>query len=407
VVPARTEVATSGIAPVALYVHFPFCLSICPYCDFVVVAGRAARGPGNRIDAVVEALVAEIELRAPRQRPQRPLLESVYVGGGTPSIMEPDQLARLLATADDRFGVAAGAEVTLEANPGPADRGDLAGLRAAGATRLSIGAQSFAPAELRRLGRRHAVEDVARTAREAHAAGFASISLDLLYDVPGQSLESWRASLEAAVELGPDHLSAYALTLDSPPETSDHLPPSRGARQWRARARTAQDEDRAADMYELADDLLARVGLRWYEISNWARDGHQSRHNLTYWLGRPWQAVGPGAHAFDGRTRSWNDARLDAYQAALAGGRLPPGDSITPDDATRAAEAAMLRLRTAAGFDPAAAAEPRLSAALDWGLDQGLLEASDDGRLVLTRRGRLLSNALFERLLPEPVVTAA
>jgi len=405
---ARAEGCTAtqeaaGNPPVALYVHFPFCLSICPYCDFVVYAGRAARGPASQIDRLVEALLTEIELRA-----RSSSLASVYIGGGTPSLMSPGQLERLLVAVDDAFGIASGAEVTLEANPGPADRGDLAGLHAAGATRLSIGTQSFAPAELRRLGRRHSAADAAETVALARTAGFASVSLDLLYDVPGQTLGSWRASLDSALALEPDHVSAYALTLDDEPAASDHLPPSPGARRWRARALTGQDGDRAADMYELADDVLAGAGLRWYEISNWARPGHASRHNLAYWRSQAWEAVGPGAHAFDGiGTRRWNNARLDEYLAALEGGRLPPGDSVTSEVGTRAAEAAILRLRTIYGLDPARAADPRLLPGLDWGRANSLLELRGEGSLVLTVRGRLLSNALFARLLPERSISAA
>ena len=205
----------------------------------------------------------------------RPLLESVYLGGGTPSLMSPAQVARVLGAADRAFGIATDAEVTLEINPGSLDRGDLAGFRAAGVNRLSIGAQSFAADELRRLGRRHSAQDVGEAVVEARQAGFSDVSLDLLYDVPGQTLATWRTTLDA----GPGARAGSRLGLRAdarrPPAeaASDHLPPSRGATQWRARARAEQDEDRAAEMYELADDVLARAGLAWYEISNWARPG--------------------------------------------------------------------------------------------------------------------------------------
>ncbi len=373
--------------PVALYVHFPFCLSVCPYCDFVVYAGRAARGATNELERLVAALVTEIELRG---RPA--VLESVYLGGGTPSLMSPAQVARVLGAADRTFGIASGAEVTLEINPGTLDRGDLAGFRAAGVNRLSIGAQSFAADELRRLGRRHSAQDVGAAVVQARQAGFGDVSLDLLYDVPGQTLASWQASLDAALALEPDHISAYALTLDATDQGgSDHLPPSRGATQWRARALAEQDEDRAAEMYELADDVLARAGLGWYEISNWARPGRASRHNLAYWHSRAWEAVGPGAHRFDGlATRSWNAAPLDGYLAALEQRQLPPGDEEAADDV----EWAILRLRTADGVELAGLD----ATAAEWGLTNGLLERQVD-RLRLTRRGRLLSNEMFGRLL--------
>lgn len=390
---------------VALYVHFPFCLSVCPYCDFVVFAGKAARGPANRIAATVDALATEIRLRAPTH-PTSPL-HSVYLGGGTPSLLSAAQVARLLEDVDRAFGVAADAEITIECNPGPADRGDLAGFRAAGANRLSIGAQSLDPQELRALGRRHTPADIATTVAEARAAGFDNLSLDLLYDVPGQTRESWAATVDAARSLEPDHLSLYALTLDDPDtegltgSTGDHLPLRPGARRWRTRAASLQDESLAADCYALADELLAAAGYAWYEISNWARPGFASRHNLAYWLSEPHEAVGPGAHAFDGRqTRRWNAAHLERYLGALADERLPPGATDTVDLATATAEQAILRLRTAAGLPVSVAARPAFAAGLAWGRASGLIESNAGGER-LTLAGRLLANELFVRLLPE------
>ena len=379
--------------PVALYVHFPFCVSICPYCDFVVYAGRDARGPSNRIEALVDALVAEISLRAiPGSS-----LGSVYFGGGTPSLMSPAQIERLLAAAQAAFGLQPDAEITIEANPGGGERGDLAGFRAAGVNRLSIGAQSFDEDKLNRLGRRHTRADIQETVNLARQAGIANISLDLLYDVPGQTIATWRDTLAGTLDLEPDHVSAYALTLDQP-EGDDHLPPRRGAQAWRARAAVQQDEDRAADMYEIADDALAAAGLDWYELSNWSLPGKRSRHSLTYWRGQPWEAVGPGAHAFDGDcTRRWNGARLDGYLTALAGGHLPPGDSVTAEPEVARAERVMLALRTDAGF--VGGEGPEIESAIDWGITERLLESTESA-VRLTRRGRLLSNELFSRLLP-------
>jgi oxygen-independent coproporphyrinogen-3 oxidase len=378
--------------PVALYIHFPFCVSICPYCDFVVYGGKDARGPANRIDAVVDALVTEMALRAvPRAN-----LGSVYLGGGTPSLMSPAQVERLLAAADAAFGVQPHAEITIEANPGGGERGDLAGFRGAGVNRLSIGGQSFDARELKRLGRRHTPADIQDTVRLARQAGFDNISLDLLYDVPGQTIESWRDTLAGTLALEPEHISAYALTLENP-DGADHLPASRGALAWRARAATAQDADRAADMYEFADDTFAAAGFNWYELSNWSRPERHSRHNLAYWRGVAWEAVGPGAHAFDGtRTRRWNAARLDAYLAALSAGQLPPGDQDTANQQTAKAELAILALRTSTGLE---SATHGLESVLAWGREQDLLESAESA-VKLTRKGRLLSNELFSRILP-------
>jgi oxygen-independent coproporphyrinogen III oxidase len=424
---AAPPVAVGNVeAPVALYVHVPFCISICPYCDFVVYAGAAARGPSNRIDAFLAALETEIDLRADALdaifgRPSapglsgvvspgtRPPLDTLYIGGGTPSLLPAEAIARLVELVRRRFGLAGNAEVTLEANPGPDERGDAAALVRAGIGRLSIGAQSLDRAELRRLGRRHRPEDVGETVAAARDAGIGSVSLDLLYDVPGGSLETWAATLDAALALAPDHLSLYALTLDDPDAegltgpAGDHLPTTSGARRWRATARHDQDEDLAATEYQFAVDRLASSGWRGYEISNWARPGHESRHNLAYWLRLPYEAVGPGAHAFDGVTRRWNAARLDTYVAGLRpadGGRpsLPPGGAETLDTATATAESLILGLRTDRGVPLAARDEAPLATAFDWALDAGLLATTDD-RIVLTTRGRLLSNELFSRLI--------
>jgi oxygen-independent coproporphyrinogen-3 oxidase len=408
--------------PVALYVHLPFCVARCPYCDFTVYAGGDARGPRARTERLYAAVGRELELRADAldrafgtpesgSSVRRPL-RTVYFGGGTPSLVPGEWLERLMAIVRARFGLAPDAEVTLEANPGPDERGDLAAFRRAGVTRVSFGAQSLDSGELRRLGRRHSPEDVASAVAAARVAGTGSINLDLLYDVPGQSVEAWEATLRAALALAPNHLSLYALTLDDPDAEGitgsggDHLPTPPGAKRWRERARAQQDDDRAADQYILATDLLAAEGWRGYEISNWARPGHESRHNLVYWQREPYEAVGPGAHAFDGVTRRWNAAALEPYLAALvpSGGvaALPPGDRETISAATAAAERTILALRLDLGVPATRAEESPAQDALEWARSSGLLESFDlDGepRLRLSTRGRLLSNEIFVRLV--------
>lgn len=401
--------------PVALYVHIPFCVSLCPYCDFVVIAGSAARGPRNRIGQFLDALLVEIELRADALDQAfgapgddgRPALASVYLGGGTPTLLPAASIERLLSRIRDRFGIADGAEITAEANPGPDERGDPAALRRAGVTRLSFGAQSFDDTELRKLGRRHRSRHVADAVAAARAAGIGSINVDLLYDIPDSDLATWLATLDRALALEPDHLSLYALTLDDPDAEGltgldgDHLPTTKGARRWRDAVRPGQDEDRAAAQYHAASIALGEAGYRGYEISNWAKAGHESRHNLVYWQRQPHEAVGPGAHAFDGETRRWTAARLDRYVAALAGSTpsLPPGGVDRLDPVTAAAEAVILGLRLDTGVALATAHEPPLADAFGWALAAGLLSVTPQERVVLTTRGRLLSNELFQRLV--------
>jgi oxygen-independent coproporphyrinogen III oxidase len=414
----------SAPAPEGLYVHVPFCVSLCPYCDFVVYTGRSARGQASRVPSFLEALHTEIDLRAdgldaahgPPAAAGRPALDSVYLGGGTPSLLAPRDVADVLARVARRFGVAPGAEITLEANPGPEEVGDLAGFRAAGVTRLSLGAQAMDEQTLRRLGRRHRPSDVVAAVALARRAGFGSLSLDLLTDLPGQVEAHWRRTLATALELGPDHLSIYALSLGDPEAEGltgpdgDHLPVRPGARRWREEARRAQDEDRAAAMEDITDELAMSAGLARYEIANHARPGHASRHNLLYWRRRPWAAVGPGAHAFDGAARrSWTTARLDRYLRSLLphGGppTLPPGgeDVLRPGEAVT--EEAMLGLRLTEGIGVALAGHPLVAPAVAWAVAEGLAECStggSGGRVRLTRRGRLLADEIFVRLGPGP-----
>jgi oxygen-independent coproporphyrinogen-3 oxidase len=400
--------------PIALYIHVPFCVSLCPYCDFVVYAGAVARGPRARVDAFLSAIRIELELRADALDAAfaavRPPLETVYLGGGTPSLLPGEAVATLLDLVRCRYGIADGAEVTIEANPGPDERGDLRALRDAGVTRVSFGAQSLAAGELKALGRRHRPADVRSAVDEARVAGINSVSLDLLYDIPGSTQATWVDTLEAALDLEPDHLSLYALTLDDPDAegltgpTGDHLPTTTGARRWRERVRPQQDEDRAAEQYTHAVDRLAAGGWRGYEISNWARPGHESRHNLAYWERQPYEAVGPGAHAFDGVTRRWNAARLDGYLATLAPrvgkpSRLPPGGSERLDPATAASESLILALRTDHGVPAETAADLGFNDTFAWARAQELIVSDVRGRIVLTTRGRLLSNELFARFV--------
>ena len=392
----------------------PFCVSLCPYCDFVVYAGAAARGPRARVDSFVGALLTELELRADVADAafgERPALDTLYIGGGTPTLLPSSSIALLVDGVRSRFGLAEDAEVTIEANPGPDERGDARALVRAGINRVSFGAQSFDEGLLRRLGRRHRPIDVRAAVDDAREAGMTSVSLDLLYDVPGQTEAVWGATLDAALALEPDHVSAYALTLDDPDAEGltgplgDHLPTKAGARRWRTAAIDEQDDDRAAAQYGLAVDRLGAAGFRGYEISNWAHPGHESRHNLAYWTRRPYEAVGPGAHAFDGATRTWNAARLDEYLAALAPAdgepALPPGGAEPVDHGAAAAESTILGLRLDTGVSLADAESGPLAPNLEWALGAGLLErfSGPGPRIRLTTRGRLLSNELFARLV--------
>jgi oxygen-independent coproporphyrinogen-3 oxidase len=379
-----------------LYVHVPFCRLVCAYCDFVTVGGHA-----RDIPRYVDALVAELAVRpAPGQ------LGTIYFGGGTPSLLDAFQVERTLGAAMDRWSGAAVEEITLEANPSAREAPDWAGLRAAGVTRISLGVQSLNDSDLTALARGH----TAREAREAYAAardaGFENVSVDLIYGVPGQSLDDWRASLMAAVELGPEHVSCYALQLALAPDEWA-APPRGGALRWRSRAAERQDDALASDQYGVAEEVLGAAGYRHYELSSWALPGRESRHNSAYWARRPYTGIGAGAHSYDGAAeRSWNVRDLGAFLRAAEDGVRPLADREELDEPTRAFEAIALGLRLVDGLsrrnfaaefgdDPAERFHPQVSV----GRASGLLELAAD-RLRLTPRGRLFASDACLPFLP-------
>jgi oxygen-independent coproporphyrinogen-3 oxidase len=385
-----------------LYVHVPFCRLVCAYCDFVTVGGRA-----HDIPRYVSALHREMSARpAPGQ------LETVYFGGGTPSLLQPDAVAGLLALAEARWR-ATPVEVTLEANPSGREAPDWAGLLAAGVNRISLGVQSLRDADLRALARGHSAAEARAAFAAARNAGFANMSLDLIYGIPGQSLAGWREGLRRAVRLEAEHMSLYALQLALAPDEWA-APPRTGALRWRRRMVARQDEALAADQYHLAQELLDAAGYRHYELSSWARPGFDSRHNGAYWDRRAYTGLGAGAHSYDGvARRAWNHRDLDVYAADVVAGRTPEAGSEVLDEPTRAFEAIALGLRRVEGLSRAAfAAEfgndpaERYRAGVARTLDDGLLEVSAD-RVRLTSAGRLLASDALLAFLPEPAAAGA
>jgi oxygen-independent coproporphyrinogen-3 oxidase len=369
-----------GAQPFGIYVHVPFCAHRCGYCDFnTYVPGEASTG------GYVEAVAAELALARRVLGDALPPAQTVFVGGGTPTLLPPEELARVLAAIREHVGLAAGAEVTTEANPETVDPAVLAALRAAGFTRISLGMQSAAPHVLEVLERRHSPGRAVAAAREARAAGFDHVSLDLIYGTPGERAEDWRASLEAALEAGPDHVSAYSLIVE---------PGTRLAARVRRGELPAPEDDVLAERYETTEALLAEAGLRWYEVSNWARDeAARCRHNLGYWGGGDWWGVGPGAHSHVGGVRWWNVLHPSRWAARLAEGASPAAGRELPAAEAAHLERVMLGVRLADGL-PLADLAPHARQAAAQAADDGLLEpaALRDGRAVLTLRGRLLAD---------------
>jgi oxygen-independent coproporphyrinogen III oxidase len=384
-----------------LYVHVPFCRLVCAYCDFVTIGGRA-----HEIPRYVAALHAELAMR-----PATGELATVYFGGGTPSLLPPDDVAGLLAAAEARWRRRPD-EVTLEANPSVREAPDWSGLRTAGVNRVSLGAQSLRDDELRTLARGHSAGEVRSAYQAARAAGFDNVSLDLIYGIPGQSLDDWRDGLRLALDLWPEHLSLYALQLAMAPDEWA-APPRPGALRWRQRVAARQDEALAADQYALAEELLEAAGYHHYELSSWALPGRESRHNAAYWERRPYTGIGAGAHSYDDATRSWNLRDLDGYLAAVTAGERPVAGSETSDEATTAFEAIALGLRRVDGLSRRAFADEfgqdlttRFAGAVAEATTAGLLELAGKDRIRLTKRGRLLACEALIGFLPSRTADA-
>lgn len=376
--------------PFSAYLHVPFCRVRCGYCDFNTYTASELRGA--RQDTYADTLLQEVALARgvlAERGALRPM-DTVFFGGGTPTLLPPGDLARMLAGAVDAFGLCAGAEVTVEANPDTVTAPVARELAAAGVTRMSIGMQSAVPHVLAALDRTHRPENV-RTAVEAAREAGLSVSVDLIYGAPGETLDDWRASVDAAVALAPDHVSAYALIIEDGTKL---------ARQIRRGEVTAPDDDLQADMYELADERLAAAGLGWYEVSNWARSADQrSRHNLAYWRGSDWWGFGPGAHSHVAGLRWWNVRHPAAYAQRLAAGESPAAGTERPDAQAALLERILLGSRLAEGLPLEVlpeAVRPRVAGLIADGLAEG--GAAVRGLLVLTRRGRLLADAVVRTL---------
>jgi oxygen-independent coproporphyrinogen-3 oxidase len=380
-----------GERPFGFYVHVPFCVTRCGYCDFNTYTATEL-GPGAAQRDYADTAIEEVRL-ARRILGETDLpVETVFFGGGTPTLLPAEDLSRILAAIDAEFGLKAGAEVTTEANPESVDQRYLDKLREGGFNRVSFGMQSAREHVLKVLDRQHTPGRAGQAVLEARKAGFEHVNLDLIYSTPGESDDDWRASLAAAVAAEPDHVSAYSLIVEEGTRLSARI---------RRGELPMPDDDVAADRYLIADAMLAEAGFRWYEVSNWATsDEARCRHNLLYWTGGDWWAVGPGAHSHVGGTRWWNVKHPAPYAQRLAEGVSPAHarEELTGDD--RATERLMLELRLDTGYplaEVAPRARPRVASALADGLLE--VEAFKAGRMVLTLRGRLLADALVRDLL--------
>jgi oxygen-independent coproporphyrinogen-3 oxidase len=385
-----SALAGLGSRPFGIYVHVPFCATRCGYCDFNTYTTEEL-GPGVSRSTYADQAVAEVRLARRVLGDVDLPVETVFVGGGTPTLLPAGDLGRILGAIRDEFGLASGAEVTTEANPDSVTPESLAKLRADGFTRMSFGLQSTARHVLQVLERTHTPGRSVAAVDEALAAGFEHVNVDLIYATPGETEADFAASLEAAIGSGADHVSAYSLIVED------------GTR-LAARVRRGDiadvDDDVAADRYLQADKALTAAGLGWYEVSNWARPGGECGHNLGYWRGDDWWGVGPGAHAHVGGVRWWNVRHPAAYAGRITAGESPAEarEVLSADDVR--VEQVLLRVRLAEGLSLDLLDRAGRAVAVRAASD-GLADAAalGRGRLVLTQRGRLLADALVRDLV--------
>ncbi|MGE3857074.1 MAG: radical SAM family heme chaperone HemW [Dehalococcoidia bacterium] len=402
--PAPTPTSADRSRSLALYLHIPFCTAKCGYCDFNSYEGL----PGHLVADYTPALIREMALWAPAAKDLT--VDTVFFGGGTPSLTSLDDMSQITAAIREQFNVSSDVEWTLEANPTELSREHLDGLRALGVNRLSMGVQSLQPEELTLLERLHSPERVVEAVRDARAAGFDNLNLDLIFGIMGQPLAKWQDTLERVLDLAPEHLSCYALTVE--PGTALYYQVAKGQIE-------EPDPDVAADQYEWTRTRLARAGYEQYEISNWAQPGRECRHNLVYWHAEPYLGLGAGAHSFFLGRRIANVDAPNRYveavnesweeRAATGHGELRQvAGGETPDETTQRADAMILGLRLMHGVDLAGFAS-RFGASPDEAFGPaiakhealGLIERVE-GRLRLTDRGLLLSNEVFVDILPDP-----
>ena len=395
--PAQASVG-AGSRSFHAYVHIPFCRVRCGYCDFNTYTATELDGASqsNYAETLVKEIAFSAAVLAQSGIPARNL-RSVFFGGGTPTQLPANDLVKILSRLEAEFGFQPAAEVTTEANPDTVDSDYLSALKNGGFNRVSFGMQSAVPSVLKTLERTHDPENLPIVIDAAKRAGLAT-SVDLIYGAPGETLDEWRTSLEAAISLDPEHISAYSLIVEDGTKL---------ARQIRSGQLPEPDEDLQADKYELADAMLKAAGYGWYEVSNWAKTDsetdNRSAHNISYWQSQDWWGYGPGAHSHVGGVRWWNVKHPSAYSAKLAEGISPAAGRETLDDRTRLEERILLEIRFESGLsvDQAKAVNPDAGKLIAGFIADELVDPGSAlrGTLKLTLKGRLLADSLVRQLL--------
>ncbi len=375
----------------SFYVHIPYCVKRCGYCDFNTYTPTELRD-GGTLETVsgdyIDAVLRELEIAHTQSSGSVP---TIFFGGGTPSLLKAKDLGRVISTIKEKWNVAPDCEITLEANPDSVDVAKLQEFKAAGFNRISFGMQSAVPHVLATLDRTHNPDNVERAVRAARTAGYESVSVDLIYGTPGESLDDWRTSVSAALSLGVDHISAYALIV----ETGTKL-----AAQIKRGDLTMPDDDLMADMYLLVDEMAQNAGMSWYELSNWSKPGHESRHNIAYWRNANWWGLGPGAHSHLDGVRWWNVKHPTAYKSALFAGNSIEQEREVLTEQQLKDEAIMLAIRMRDGISLNKLNKDQVSRISGYCQSGHLDQAQwSNGTLQLTAQGRLIADRIVRELV--------
>lgn len=375
----------------AFYIHIPYCVKRCGYCDFNTYTPQELKTSdfAPLTSRYVDAALAEIELASTTAG--RASVPSIFFGGGTPSLMPAAELVRVIAKIRERFELLADAEITVEVNPDSVSLEFLEEIRIGGANRISMGMQSAVPHVLAALDRTHNPENVARSTEWVQQAGFERCSVDLIYGAPGESISDWKSSIVAALSLPIDHISAYALIVEKGTKLAARL--ERGEV-------VLPPEDETAEKYLMIDALAEANGFSWYELSNWAKPGGQSRHNIAYWDGSYWWGIGAGAHSYHGNRRWWNVKHPSSYQARLSAGETPIAAEERLGRAELDAEFLMLNIRMRSGIE-LARLNPKVTEIAQRYAESGHADGESwrAGRLVLTPTGRLIADRIVRELM--------
>ena len=377
----------------AFYIHVPYCSKRCGYCDFNTYTPtelKISTGLNQISNSYIDLVIKEIELA--KFKIKEPVeVSSIFFGGGTPSLMEPVDLGRVITKIKTDFGISSNAEITLEVNPDSVDRDKLELFFEIGINRLSIGMQSAVSKVLKILDRTHNPENVSKVVNWATDIGFKQISVDLIYGTPGESKEDWQQSIDAALALPISHISAYALIVE---------PGTKLAAQIKRGEVAELDDDLTAEKYLMADQAFTNAGFYWYELSNWAKDNSKSRHNLSYWLGENWLGIGPGAHSHIDGERYWNVKHPTLYKEKIEKGQLPIADSEILDSNQIESERLMLSIRLTSGIETKSLNMKQITD-LSGYVESGHLNHSDwqQGRATLTLNGRLIADRIVREIL--------